>query len=97
MNRLAIHGGAPVRTRPFPEYVTIGAEEKRAVCEVLDGGVLSKFLGTWSPDFYGGPRVQKLEREWEAYFGVRHAVSVNSAIAMILACLLPTENASDEA
>ena len=52
---LAINGGKPVRTKPFPAYVTIGEEEKRAVMEVLDSTVLSKFLGTWSPDFYGGP------------------------------------------
>ena len=26
-----------------------------------------------------GPRVQKLEREWAQYFGVKHASSVNSA------------------
>lgn len=79
MAKLAINGGTPIRTHPFPIYNAIGAEEKRAVMEVLDSGVLSKFLGTWSPDFYGGPRVQKFEREWEEYFGVSHAVSVNSA------------------
>ena len=76
---LAINGGQPVRERPFPPYNIIGAEEKKAVMEVLDSNVLSKFLGTWSPDFFGGPRVQKFEREWEEYFGVNHAVSVNSA------------------
>jgi dTDP-4-amino-4,6-dideoxygalactose transaminase len=87
MNLLAIQGGTPVRTNPLPEYVTIGEEEKRAVIEVLDGGVLSKFLGTWSPDFFGGPRVQKLEREWESYFRVKHAVSVNSATSGLYAAV----------
>jgi dTDP-4-amino-4,6-dideoxygalactose transaminase len=77
--KLAINGGKPIRQAPFPAYRTIGAEEKQAVMEVLDSGVLSQFLGTWSPDFYGGPRVQKLEREWADYFKVKHAVSVNSA------------------
>lgn len=76
---LAINGGQGVRERPFPPYNIIGAEEKKAVMEVLDSNVLSKFLGTWSPDFFGGPRVQKFEREWQEYFGVNHAVSVNSA------------------
>lgn len=79
MALLAINGGKAVRERPFPPYNIIGAEEKKAVMEVLDSNVLSKFLGTWSPDFFGGPRVQKFEREWEDYFGVNHAVSVNSA------------------
>ena len=77
--KLAINGGKPVRRKPFPVYRTIGTKEKKAVMEVLDSGVLSKFLGTWSPDFYGGPRVQKLEREWAEYFKIKHAVSVNSA------------------
>lgn len=87
MTSLAIHGGTPVRTKPFPEYVTLGEEEKRAVMEVMDGGVLSKFLGTWSPDFFGGPRVQKLEREWESYFQVKHAVSMNSATSGLYAAV----------
>ncbi|HYR07441.1 MAG TPA: DegT/DnrJ/EryC1/StrS family aminotransferase [Longimicrobium sp.] len=87
MSELAIHGGRPVRTEPFPEYRTIGEEEKRAVNEVMDSGVLSAYLGTWSPQFFGGPRVQKLEREWEAYFGVKHAVSMNSATSGLYAAL----------
>lgn len=87
MSRLAINGGEPVRKIPFPPYRTIGEEEKRAVMEVLDSGVLSQFLGTWSPDFYGGPRVQKLEKEWAAYFGAKHAVSVNSATSGLYAAV----------
>src|SRR5262249_42882583 len=79
MKKLAIHGGTPVRSKPFPEYRTIGQEEKRAVSEVLDSGILSGFLGSWTPEFYGGPRVRKLEGEWSEYFGAKHAVTVNSA------------------
>src|SRR5439155_5776920 len=79
VSKLAIHGGRPVRTTPFPTYRTIGEEEKRAVAEVLDSGVLSCFVGNWTDEFYGGPRVRKLEREWAQYFGVKHAVTVNSA------------------
>lgn len=87
MSKLAIHGGQPVREKPYPAYVTIGEEEKRAVGEVLDTTVLSKFLGTWSPDFLGGPRVQKVEREWEQYFGVKHAVTMNSATSGLSAAV----------
>ena len=85
MPRLAINGGTPVRTTPFPRYSTIGEEEKQAVMEVMETGVLSKFLGVWHPDFFGGPRVQKLEREWAEYFGVKHAVTVNSATSGLYA------------
>jgi dTDP-4-amino-4,6-dideoxygalactose transaminase len=87
MSKLAISGGQPVRVHPFPIYNTIGSEEKQAVLEVLDTGVLSQFLGTASKEFYGGPRVQKLEREWEEYFGVRHAVTVNSATSGLYAAV----------
>ncbi len=83
--KLAINGGSPVRATPFPRYNAIGEEEKRAVMEVLDAGVLSGFLGTWSPAFYGGIKVQELERDWEAFFGVKHAVSVNSATSGLYA------------
>jgi len=78
MKKLAINGGKPIRTRPFPRYNTIGAEEKAAVNRVLDSGVLSRFLGCWDKDFYGGPEVQALEKNWARYFGVKHAISVNS-------------------
>jgi perosamine synthetase len=85
--KLAINGGTPVRKEPFPVYRTIGAEEKKVVMEVLDSGVLSQFLGTWSPEFYGGPRVQKLEREWASFFKVKHAISVNSATSGLYAAV----------
>jgi dTDP-4-amino-4,6-dideoxygalactose transaminase len=79
MPELAINGGPKVRTRPFPAYRTIGREEEEAVIEVLRSGVLSRFLGCYHDDFYGGPQVKALEAEWAEYFGVKHAISVNSA------------------
>jgi len=84
---LAIHGGKPVRDRPFPAYATIGEEEKRAVLEVLESTALSKFLAKWSPFFFGGPKVQELEKNWRQYFGARHAVSVNSATSGLYAAV----------
>ena len=79
MSRLAIHGGTPVRTEPFAAQNTIGEEEKQAVMEVLDSGNLSQFLGEWSEDFMGGPRVRAAERAFAECLGARHAISVNSA------------------
>jgi dTDP-4-amino-4,6-dideoxygalactose transaminase len=77
--KLAINGGAPIRTKPFPGYNPIGVEEKEAVVRVIESGCLSSFLGAWAPHFYGGTEVQALEGEWASYFGAKHAVSVNSA------------------
>jgi dTDP-4-amino-4,6-dideoxygalactose transaminase len=87
MSQLAILGGSPIRTELFPAYNTIGAEEKRAVAEVLDSGVLSRFLGAWSEDFLGGPMVQKLERAWCEALGVEFAVSVNSNTSGLFAAM----------
>lgn len=84
---LAINGGEPARKTPFPRYNTIGKEEKEAVARVLDSGVLSQYLGKCGPEFYGGPEVQKLERAWESHFGVKHAVSMNSATSCLYAAM----------
>ena len=77
-NKLALFGGSKAINKEFQIYNTIGIEEERAVKSVLESGVLSQFLGSWHPDFFGGPKVQEFERAWEKYFGVKHAVSVNS-------------------
>jgi perosamine synthetase len=91
VKQLAINGGAPVRTRPWLDNFTIGEEEKRAACKVLDSGYLSLFEGSHTPDkpfsFWGGPRVQQLEREWCEYYGVRYAVSMNSATSGLYAAI----------
>jgi perosamine synthetase len=80
---LALHGGTPVRSGPFPARPGLGETERRAVGEVLDSGVLSQFIGAWGDDFHGGPRVRTLERAWAARFGVRHAVAMNSATSAL--------------
>lgn len=85
--RLALHGGAKTILAPFKRYNSIGAEEVAAAKQVIESGVLSKFLGCWEPDFYGGPKVQEFERACEAYFGVKHAVTVNSWTSGLIAAV----------
>ena len=79
MSKLALFGGPKVREKLFPAYRTIGHEEEAAVIAVMRSGVLSRFVGGWHPDFYGGPQVRALEEEWAGHFGVKHAIAVNSA------------------
>lgn len=79
MPKLAINGGEKIRYKNFPSYDVIGLDEKNAVMEVFESGIFSKFLGTWHQDFYGGFQVQSLEKEWSEFFGVKHAITVNSA------------------
>jgi perosamine synthetase len=97
LTRLAIDGGAPVRTEPFPAYRVIGEPEKAAVAEVMESGILSRFIGGWHQDFFGGPQVQAFEQEWAAACGARHAVSVNSATSgLYAACGAAGVGAGDE-
>ena len=86
-DRLAILGGSKVITRPFKRYNPIGEEEVEAAKAVVEGGVLSQFLGSWNPDFFGGPKVREFERASEAYFGVKHAVTVNSWTSGLIAAV----------
>ncbi|HPE68986.1 MAG TPA: DegT/DnrJ/EryC1/StrS family aminotransferase [Thermotogota bacterium] len=83
MSELALFGGKKVRDKVFPAYRVIGEEEKKAALRVLESGILSRYLGSWHPDFYGGPEVKALEEKWAKYFGVKHAVSVNSATSAL--------------
>ena len=87
MNDLAIFGGPKTITRSFAAYRSIGREEVAAAAAVVETGVLSKFLAAWDPDFYGGEQVQALERSWEKYLSVKHAVSVNSATSGLIAAV----------
>jgi len=86
-SQLAIHGGPKVRTTKFPAYRTIGKEEEEAAVQVLRSGVLSRFLGCWHEDFFGGPQIQAFEREWADYFQVKHAIAVNSATSGLYAAV----------
>ncbi len=87
MSKLAIFGGEPVRTKKFPAYRVVGEDEKAAVGRVIDSGILSKYLGCWHEDFFGGPEVRAFEEEWAAYFGAKHAIAVNSCTSGLQAAV----------
>ena len=87
MSKLAIIGGEKVVTYPFKKYNTIGLEEYAAIKQVMKSGVLSKFIGAWHEDFYGGPKVQEFERECKRFFGVKHAITVNSWTSGLVAAI----------
>jgi dTDP-4-amino-4,6-dideoxygalactose transaminase len=87
LNNLALHGGEKIINIPFSKYNTIGEEEKSAAIQVIESGELSKFLGEWDPDFFGGSKVQKFERRCEEFFNVKHAVVVNSWTSGLIAAM----------
>jgi dTDP-4-amino-4,6-dideoxygalactose transaminase len=85
--KLALLGGPKTITDALQRYNPIGTEEVNAAKAVMESGVLSQFLGAWSPDFLGGPKVREFERACEGYFGVRHAVTVNSWTSGLIAAV----------
>lgn len=87
MTELAILGGKPVLEGPFKPYRSVGREEAERVAKIVSSGVLSKFLGCWDQDFYGGSAVQEFERDWAVRFDVAHAVAMNSATSGLIAAI----------
>jgi dTDP-4-amino-4,6-dideoxygalactose transaminase len=78
MPTLAINGGTPVRSTPFPVRKTMGPAEKQAAMAVLDSDHLSGFFGSPGEQWLGGPEVKAFERKWADAYGFKHAISVNS-------------------
>jgi dTDP-4-amino-4,6-dideoxygalactose transaminase len=85
--RLALLGGPPVISRPFELFRSIGDDEVREGTAVLRSGVLSAYIGAAGKDFMGGPRVLALEKQAGEYFGVRHAIAVNSWTSGLIAAV----------
>jgi perosamine synthetase len=85
--KLALIGGPKAIQATFKRYNPIGVEEVKAARQVIESGVLSQFLGAWYDDFYGGPKVREFERACEAFFGVKHAVTVNSWTSGLIAAV----------
>jgi len=87
MNKLALLGGSPVISKPLKPYPSLGEREMAAVNEVMKSGCLSGFYGSPGPDYYGGEVVRDFEAAWRQRYGVRHAISVNSATSGLQAAL----------
>jgi len=87
VDTLALLGGPKAISKPHPAYNPYGTEEVLAAKEVIESGVLSKFIGAWGEDFYGGKKVQEFEKAWAAAFNVKHAISVNSATSGLICAL----------
>lgn len=87
VDKPAILGGSPVRSKPFYQNACIGTEERQLVNAVLDSGLLSGFIAQGGDAFYGGPMVRRLEEDFRKYFTVPYAVAMNSATACLHAAL----------
>ncbi|MBB6734317.1 aminotransferase class I/II-fold pyridoxal phosphate-dependent enzyme [Cohnella zeiphila] len=79
MDTLAIDGGTPVRTKPFPQWPIYGELEERGLLEVLHSG---KWGGT------GRVKLQELEERFAAYHGAAYGITVANGTIGITAALM---------
>lgn len=87
MSKLAILGGNSVIKGEIPPFPSIGEEEAAAVTRVIKSGKLSNFYGSFGPQFLGGYEIKAFEEAWQQKFGVKYAVSVNSATSGLFAAM----------
>jgi perosamine synthetase len=74
-SRLAIDGGEPVRTKPFPSRAAgFGEEEMAHLRDVVESGHLFRV---------GGAKTQELEERFAALLGMKHAQAVTSGTAAL--------------
>ena len=76
--RLALNGGPATIAEPLPPLRTMGEDDVAAAAAVIRSDVLSGYIGAPGEAFMGGPRVRAFEAQAAEYFGVRHALGVNS-------------------
>ena len=81
MSELAILGGQPVRSEPFPEWPIVEEDDVQAVAEVVRSGRWGRL---------GASQVHEFEQAFAAYQGADYGLSVNSggvALELALMCL----------
>jgi len=85
---LALFGGQPVRTRPFPLWPVFGATEEERLLRVLRSGQWGRLDGT---------EVAEFEERFAAMHGCRHGIAVvNGTVALRIALLAAGIRAGDE-
>ncbi len=87
MGKLAITGGSPVRTKPFPQWPEFGDEERKALLEVLESG---DWGGYPSPNTYA----QKFNERFAAFHDAKQGIAASNGtvtleVAIRAAGLLP--------
>ena len=75
--RLAINGGDPVTTEPFPRWPSFAEDERAAAAKVLASGHVN---------YWTGDEGRRFEREYASYLGLKHAIALaNGSVALELA------------
>ena len=66
----------------FPGAYWIDEQEEQAVLDVLRNGSLFRYYGLGEPSY-----VDKLEEQACEFYGVKHALAVNSGTGALITCL----------
>ena len=78
MKTLAINGGSPVRTKPFPKWPQWDDAERRALISALDSGKWGYPLWEFVPKF---------EQVFSAYHNAKYGVCYNSGTSALMGAL----------
>ena len=85
---LALNGGSPVRTSPFPAWPVFNQREEKLILEVLRSG-------NWS--ILSGDKVRTFQERFASYQGARYAICVpNGTLALTLALMTMGVGPGDE-
>src|SRR4051812_35020588 len=79
MAKLAINGGTPVRSAPYPRWPEWDESERGRLLDVLDSG------RWWATE---GAQVPAFERAWAQFCGTRHCVAVTNGTHALEVALL---------
>jgi len=71
---LALFGGKPAKSKPFPVWPQYDEKERRALEEVLESRVWWRTPGTKTLTF---------EREFAAFHGAKHGIAVTNGTAAL--------------
>jgi dTDP-4-amino-4,6-dideoxygalactose transaminase len=86
--KLALLGGKPIRTRPFPGWPVFGKSEEKALLRVLHSGKWGRLQGA---------EVETFERRFAEMHGCKHAIAVaNGTVSLRIALLAADIQADDE-
>ncbi len=85
---LALHGGSPVRKKPFPSWPVFEAAEERALTDALRSGAWGRM---------DGQEVARFERRFAEYHEAAHGIAVvNGTVALRLALMAAGIEAGEE-
>lgn len=70
-NEIALDGGTPVRTKPWPKWPLFTQKDKEDICAVLDDGRMTAITG---------PKVKEFEDKYAEKFGVKYALATGNGV-----------------